>query len=39
MKIKGKIAHYIKSIEEKFKETIEKSEMISNMFIKFLVIF
>ena len=39
MKIIGKITKYIQSIKEKLKETIEKSEMITNYFIKFLVIF
>ena len=39
MKTKGKISNYIQNIKEKFKETIEKSEMTSNIFIKFLVIF
>ena len=39
MKIKGKIENYIQSIKKKFKETIEKSEVVSNIFIKFLVIF
>ena len=39
MKIKGKVAKYTQSIKEKLNETIEKSEVIRNIFIKFLVIF
>ena len=39
MKIKGKITKYIQIIKEKFKETIQKSEVVSNIFIKFVIIF
>ena len=39
MKIKGENSNYIQNIQEKLNETIGKSEMSSNIFIKFLVIF
>ena len=39
MEIREKNSNYIQNNQEKLSKTIEKSEMNSNIFIKFLVIF
>ena len=39
MEIREKYSNYIQINQEKISKTIEKSEMNSNIFIKFLVLF